>query len=187
MARDFSELERRLPKPSGDSIHTVRLALEAFADRRDLDLRFRDYALRFAAEHDEWHNLRYFRNDRIVAAAVVKAARDRREFLNSAIDTLPWILGDEAVPHLLRLLDEIPIGDEYERSALADTIQALERSAHLRITIDGARKPLPTNSDDPDYAAEEYDAFRPEVDATTLSQLVTHWQAWGRMTRSQTD
>lgn len=177
VASGFREFQRALTVSREESRSSL-YALEAFSNRKERDPSFRDFVIPLAAEHDQWHLLRYFRADPKVSAALLEAISGPPSLIDSAIDALPWVLGESSIPHLGRIVIETPLDSLENRMRVAAAVQALERAAHLRIHPDGSRVSLPPNSDDPDYAAEEFDAFRPRADVESLRPLVKQWNKW---------
>ncbi|MHB0972424.1 MAG: hypothetical protein ACYC7A_20170 [Thermoanaerobaculia bacterium] len=185
LARDFDELDRLvLRRARGVSTRNLRWALANFAEKRCPDPRWRDYAVAFARKTGDFEIVSRLQGDPIAGAMVRDALEPHPT--REAVDALPWILGRDAIPLLIRLLDVEVDRDDHNRMAdRADVIEALERAAHLRIEADGSRQTLAANSDTWEYAEEEFGAFRRSgKDSAVLARIAAHWKEWWEAARS---
>lgn len=190
VARNFSELRTKLERHQhiGEkgSEHDLSYALEAFAATKSRDSEWRDFILEGGRDIDL---LKHFRGDEKVAAALNEIiereiGKPRPDLgsnweLRGAVEMLPWILGSRAMPKLREIIRSEAAGVRSAKRdglVLATAIQAIERAAHLRIEADGTEQPLASDSDTPDYAAEEFGAFQRSPRAT--DELLAIAEGW---------
>ena len=163
--RDFGELRRYVLEPVPRTSEARRAAIRAFAEQKHREPAWRDFAIQYARVYREPEVLRWFRGDPKVFDFLVQ---------QGAVEVLPWIDARRAIPVLLRVMNTTD-----DPSKLAVAIEAIERAAHLRIEPDGARVKLAANSDTPEYADEEFGAFRRwGTDVASLRKIVAHWRVW---------
>ena len=164
IVRDFDELRRYVIEPLPRASEARRVAIRAFAEEKHREPAWRDFALQYARVHGETEVLRWFRGDAKVFEFLVK---------QGDLETLPWIDARRAIPVLLQVMNTTD-----DPRKLITAIEAIERAAHLRIEPDGTRVKLAANSDTPEYADEEFGAFRrTRNDVASLRKIVAHWNA----------
>jgi hypothetical protein len=172
VAKNPQELRRMV---RGADSAVVPQAMLAFAERKSRDPERRELAFSYAKRTGDTEPLRYFRDDHEIFEYLLSVARSNDQHrVHKAIRMLPWIGGRSAVRPLLSIVDvALDSNDQYKAIT---ALEALERAAHLRIEADGRITELAANSDTPEYADEEFNAFmrfRTEIDE--LRKIAAQW------------